>query len=152
LTLSETEGTILRDVGKALLCSLSVQWAIVQRRGLPVTGPRQRRDLAVLRHSAAMQLLQNGVDRTVIALWLGHESVESTQMYMHADIQLKQQAIEDPASSGLIKTKSTGRCAARLSGRDSHYTDIGSCKSTRRGSGIKRGNNSEVGIMRLLMT
>jgi hypothetical protein len=34
----------------------------------------------VLRHSAAMQLLQNGVDRTVIALWLGHESVETTQM------------------------------------------------------------------------
>jgi integrase/recombinase XerD len=36
----------------------------------------------VLRHSAAMQLLQNGVDRTVIALWLGHESVETTQMYI----------------------------------------------------------------------
>jgi len=47
----------------------------------------------VLRHSAAMQLLQNGVDRTVIALWLGHESVESTQMYVHADIQIKEQAM-----------------------------------------------------------
>jgi site-specific recombinase XerD len=47
----------------------------------------------VLRHSAAMQLLQNGVDRTVIALWLGHESVETTQMYVHADIQLKEQAM-----------------------------------------------------------
>ena len=47
----------------------------------------------VLRHSAAMQLLQNGVDRTVIALWLGHESVESTQMYVHADIQVKEQAM-----------------------------------------------------------
>lgn len=47
----------------------------------------------VLRHSAAMQLLQNGVDRTVIALWLGHESVESTQMYVHADIQLKERAM-----------------------------------------------------------
>ena len=41
----------------------------------------------VLRHSAAMQLLQNGVDRTVIALWLGHEFVETTQMYIHADMQ-----------------------------------------------------------------
>ncbi len=40
-----------------------------------------------------MQLLQNGVDRTVIALWLGHESVETTQMYIHADIQLKEQAM-----------------------------------------------------------
>jgi len=48
----------------------------------------------VLRHSAAMQLLQNGVDRTIIALWLGHESVETTQMYIHADIKLKEQAME----------------------------------------------------------
>jgi integrase/recombinase XerD len=47
----------------------------------------------MLRHSAAMQLLQNGVDRTVIALWLGHESVESTQMYVHADIELKERAM-----------------------------------------------------------
>jgi integrase/recombinase XerD len=47
----------------------------------------------VLRHSAAMQLLQNGVDRTVIALWLGHESVETTQIYIHADIQLKEKAM-----------------------------------------------------------
>lgn len=47
----------------------------------------------VLRHSAAMQLLQNGVDRTVIALWLGHESVETTHMYVHADIELKEKAM-----------------------------------------------------------
>jgi len=47
----------------------------------------------VLRHSAAMELLQNGVDRTVIALWLGHESVETTQMYIHADIRMKERAM-----------------------------------------------------------
>jgi len=47
----------------------------------------------VLRHTAAMQLLQNGVDRTVIALWLGHESVETTQMYVHADIRMKEKAM-----------------------------------------------------------
>jgi len=40
-----------------------------------------------------MQLLQNGVDRTVIALWLGHASVETTQMYIHADMQIKEQAM-----------------------------------------------------------
>ncbi len=40
-----------------------------------------------------MQLLQNGVDRTVIALWLGHESVETTQMYIHADMQVKEKAM-----------------------------------------------------------
>lgn len=47
----------------------------------------------VLRHSAAMALLQAGVDRSVIALWLGHESVESTDMYLHANLALKEQAI-----------------------------------------------------------
>lgn len=47
----------------------------------------------VLRHSAAMQLLHGGVDRTVIALWLGHESVETTQMYIHADMRIKEKAI-----------------------------------------------------------
>lgn len=46
-----------------------------------------------LRHSAAMQLLHSGVDRSVIALWLGHESVETTQMYLHADLRLKEQAL-----------------------------------------------------------
>lgn len=46
-----------------------------------------------LRHSAAMSLLQNGVDRSVIALWLGHESVETTQIYLHADMGLKERAL-----------------------------------------------------------
>lgn len=47
----------------------------------------------VLRHSAAMDLLRNGVDRSVIALWLGHESVETTQIYLHADIRIKEEAL-----------------------------------------------------------
>jgi site-specific recombinase XerD len=47
----------------------------------------------VLRHTAAMELLQHGIDRAVIALWLGHESVETTQMYLHADLRLKEQAM-----------------------------------------------------------
>jgi integrase/recombinase XerD len=47
----------------------------------------------VLRHSTAMELLQNGVDQSVIALWLGHESVETTQVYVHADLRLKEQAL-----------------------------------------------------------
>jgi len=47
----------------------------------------------VLRHTAAMDLLQHGVDRSVIALWLGHESVETTQIYMHANLELKEKAL-----------------------------------------------------------
>ena len=46
----------------------------------------------VLRHTAAMRLLHSGVDTTVIALWLGHESVQTTQIYLHADLTLKEQA------------------------------------------------------------
>lgn len=47
----------------------------------------------VLRHTAAMDLLQSGVDRSIIALWLGHESMETTQIYLHADLQMKEQAL-----------------------------------------------------------
>jgi site-specific recombinase XerD len=48
----------------------------------------------VLRHTAAMELLQAGVDLAVIALWLGHESVETTQIYLDADLALKEQALK----------------------------------------------------------
>ena len=44
----------------------------------------------VLRHTTAMHLLQSGVDITVIALWLGHESLETTHIYIEADLQMKQ--------------------------------------------------------------
>jgi integrase/recombinase XerD len=47
----------------------------------------------VLRHTAAMRLLHAGIDTTVIALWLGHENVETTQIYLHADLSLKERAI-----------------------------------------------------------
>jgi site-specific recombinase XerD len=47
----------------------------------------------LLRHTAAMELLQAGVDRAVIALWLGHESVETTQIYLDADLAMKEAAL-----------------------------------------------------------
>lgn len=47
----------------------------------------------VLRHTTAMELLQAGVDRAVIALWLGHESVETTQIYLDANLAIKEQAL-----------------------------------------------------------
>lgn len=46
-----------------------------------------------LRHTAAMNLLHAGVDITVIALWLGHETPATTRIYLHADMALKEQAI-----------------------------------------------------------
>jgi integrase/recombinase XerD len=48
-----------------------------------------------------MELLQHGVDRSVIALWHGHESVETTQMYLHADLRLKERALERTTPLGL---------------------------------------------------
>jgi integrase/recombinase XerD len=46
-----------------------------------------------LRHTAAMRLLQSGTDTSVIALWLGHEQAETTQIYLHADLALKERAL-----------------------------------------------------------
>jgi site-specific recombinase XerD len=54
-----------------------------------------------LRHSTAMDLLHNGIDRTVIALWLGHESVETTQIYIHADMRLKERALARVANTNV---------------------------------------------------
>jgi integrase/recombinase XerD len=47
----------------------------------------------VMRHSAAMRLLTAGIETSVIALWLGHENVATTQIYIHADLALKERAI-----------------------------------------------------------
>jgi integrase/recombinase XerD len=60
----------------------------------------------VLRHSAAMELLQAGVDCSVIALWLGHESLETTQVYLHAHLALKEAAL---AKLHPLKGKTAGR-------------------------------------------
>jgi len=54
-----------------------------------------------LRHAAAMALLRGGVDPSVIALWLGHESMETTRIYLHADMQMKEQALAHSTSCGV---------------------------------------------------
>jgi integrase/recombinase XerD len=59
----------------------------------------------VCRHAAAMDLLHHGVDRSVIALWLGHESPETTQMYLHADMQLKEKALSRTEPFGVKPTR-----------------------------------------------
>ena len=48
-----------------------------------------------------MELLQHGVDRSIIALWLGHESVETTEIYLHADLRLKEQALSRTTPLGV---------------------------------------------------
>ncbi|MDP4511407.1 tyrosine-type recombinase/integrase [Nonomuraea turcica] len=54
---------------------------------------RKRLHPHVLRHTCAMSLLQAGVDTSVIALWLGHAGVRSTDAYLHADMSIKEKAL-----------------------------------------------------------
>ena len=54
-----------------------------------------------LRHTAAMRLLHAGIDTTVIALWLGHQSVETTQIYVHADMSIKERALARTGPTGI---------------------------------------------------
>jgi integrase/recombinase XerD len=71
-----------------------------------------------LRHTAAMDLLRRGVDLTVIALWLGHESVETTQIYLHADMQLKERALgyADPSGAKPARFRPSDSLLAFLKG------------------------------------
>lgn len=55
---------------------------------------RKRITFHVLRHTTAMELLRAGVDRSMIAMWLGHESIETTQIYLDADLTLKEQVLD----------------------------------------------------------
>jgi site-specific recombinase XerD len=59
----------------------------------------------VLRHTNAMMLLNSGVDRSVIALWLGHESIETTEIYLQADMATKERAIAKTAPIGVRQAR-----------------------------------------------
>lgn len=68
---------------------------------------RKRISPHVIRHTTAMHLLQAGVDIAVIALWLGHESIETTHGYIEADLEMKQRALEKltPATGTVSRFK-----------------------------------------------
>jgi integrase/recombinase XerD len=55
----------------------------------------------VLRHTTGMNLLHAGVDTSVIALWFGHESTEATQIYLHADMAIKERALARVTPTGV---------------------------------------------------
>jgi integrase len=52
-----------------------------------------------------MTLLHHGIDRSVIALWLGHESAETTDMYLHADMRMKEKALSRTKLSSIKPTR-----------------------------------------------
>ena len=72
----------------------------------------------LLRHRCAMSLLQAGVDTSVIALWLGHAGVRSTDAYVHADISIKERALAltTPASAKPGRYRPTDKMLAFLEG------------------------------------
>lgn len=81
-------GPLSRDAVEDLLA----KHVAAARRTCPSLA-KKRVSPHVLRHTTAMELLQSGVDRTVIALWLGHESIETTQIYLDADLAMKERAL-----------------------------------------------------------
>jgi site-specific recombinase XerD len=93
-------GPLSRDAVERLVAKHS---AFAQKRCPSLKGKRVAPH--VLRHSAAMELLHHGVDRSVIALWLGHESIETTEMYIHADMRLKEKALSRTAPYGAKATR-----------------------------------------------
>jgi site-specific recombinase XerD len=78
---------------------LAKKYAALARKNCPSLS-QKRISPHVFRHTAAMELLQAGVDLAVIALWLGHESVETTQIYLDADLALKEQALKKATPIG----------------------------------------------------
>jgi len=70
----------------------------------------------VLRHTTAMHLLQSGVDTTVIALWLGHEHLDTTHIYMEADLAMKEKALSQlqPAGQSVPRFRASDKVLAFL--------------------------------------
>lgn len=87
----------------ALQYLLNKHLAVAARHCPSLTGKRVTPH--VLRHTLAMELLQHGVDRCVIALWLGHESVETTAIYLQADMKLKEQALAKTDASDNVRMR-----------------------------------------------
>jgi integrase/recombinase XerD len=100
------QGAALSRYGVTLLVSRHAETAA----GLCPSLAAKRVSPHVLRHTAAMRLLHAGVDTSVIALWLGHEGIETTQMYVHADLSLKERA--------LARTTPIGTAPGRYRPRD----------------------------------
>jgi site-specific recombinase XerD len=77
----------------------------------------------VLRHSCAMRLLHAGVDTAVIALWLGHADLRSTNVYLHTDMTIKQKALERTAPPPPRQAATAPATRSSPSSRACNYAD-----------------------------
>ncbi len=93
-----------------------------------------------LRHTAAMRLLQSGTDTSVIALWLGREQAETTKIYLHADLALKERALAR-TTPGLDAT--SRRTSSSHSSKPSDYANLSAAHAA-----ATSGDTSLVGIIR----
>ena len=103
----------MRSVGRRL-----VRTVTVAGRGCPSIQTK-RVTLHTLRHTAAMRLLLTGDDITVIALWLGHEQLATTNIYLHVDMLKGRQALIDrvrPTTTQLGRQPGTDTLLAFLEG------------------------------------
>jgi integrase/recombinase XerD len=81
-----------RSLSRDAVALLVTKHAATARQRCPSIGAKTITP-HVLRHSTAMRLLHAGVDTSVIALWLGHEKTDTVQIYLHADLSLKERAL-----------------------------------------------------------
>jgi integrase/recombinase XerD len=77
-----------------------------------------------LRHTAAMRLLHAGVDTSVIALWLGHEKTDTVQIYLHADLSLKERALARTTRPALPPDATARPMTCSPSSKRSDYADL----------------------------
>ena len=80
-------------LGRDAVRKLVVKYARIAAGSCPTLGTKHV-GVHTLRHSCAMTLLHAGVDLATIALWLGHEDLRTVQHYLHADLALKERALE----------------------------------------------------------
>lgn len=96
---------------------LVAKYALIARQQCPSLATK-RVSPHVLRHTTAMELLQAGVERTLIALWLGHESIETTQIYLDADLAIKERVLSrtTPIRAGAVGYRPDDHLLAFLKG------------------------------------
>ena len=98
----------------------------IAARTCPSVG-QKKVTMHVLRHTAAMRLLRAGVDTSVIALWLGHEQIETTHIYLHADLEIKERALAKTTPGNLTPGRyrpPDKRAFCRISGAELFKNDL----------------------------